>query len=160
MGLPHNINQFINRDQNKLLPDYGQYGRKLAGTIGGLTAAVALPMVTKKLSSILDTKIEPLKQGIRERIDFISPSVLDEANLANFQYDLTNAGFLQAEDYIDRGRNIKRLPKLIQDQLDERLQKIRDTEALGRLEQESYLPSIKSKLDYITSTNDLSLIHI
>ena len=155
MGIPHNINQFIDRNESQLLPDYGQYGRKLSAGVGGLISAVSLPIVTKKLGNIVDMKMEPLKQGIRERVEYFSPSVFDEASLSNFQYDLTNAGFLQGENYIDPERIIKSLPSLLQDTLDERLQKIRNDEALGRLKQESYLPSIKSKLDYITQTNDV-----
>ena len=51
MSLPHNINQFIDREQNEPLPDYGQYGRKLAGNIGGITAAIGLPYGVKKINS-------------------------------------------------------------------------------------------------------------
>jgi len=50
MSLPHNINQFIDRELNEPLPDYGQYGRKLARTIGGVASAVGLPYAVKKIN--------------------------------------------------------------------------------------------------------------
>ena len=54
MGLPHNINQFIDRDQNQELSDYGQYGRKLSATIGGVAAAVGLPYAVKKINTAVN----------------------------------------------------------------------------------------------------------
>jgi len=53
MGLPHNINQFIDRDKNQELPDYGQYGRRLAANLAGITAAVGLPFAVNKIDSAL-----------------------------------------------------------------------------------------------------------
>jgi NTP pyrophosphatase (non-canonical NTP hydrolase) len=54
MNIPHTINQFIDRDSNKPLPDYAQYGRKLGGTIGGLVTALGVPLVSKKINSVID----------------------------------------------------------------------------------------------------------
>jgi hypothetical protein len=54
MGLPHNINQFINRDEENLLPDYGQYGRKLSGSMGGVAAAIGLPFAVKKINMAIN----------------------------------------------------------------------------------------------------------
>lgn len=155
MNIPHTVNQFIDRDSNKPLPDYAQYGRKIAGGVGGLATAIGVPYFKGKLSKFVDSKIEPLKQEIRGRVDFLSPSILDEAQLTNFQVDLTNAGLLNAEPFIDRQQTIRRLPKLLQDTLDDRLQPIRDREALRRLKEVSNLPYIKEKIDSFSGYNEI-----
>jgi len=150
MGLPHNINQFINRNESKLLPDYGQYGRKLAGSLGGLTTAVALPTVTKKLGKIVDTKISeqvriseenPLPYPGFQQIltgNFI-PNILDDINELNIFDDALPLPMPQS---------------LRSSVIDYTTQNIRER-IIERLPETSYLPSIKSKLDYITSTNDV-----
>ena len=141
MGLPHNINQFINRDTSGVLPDYGQYGRKLTAGLGGLTTAVALPMVTKKLGKIVDSKIEPLLDAYSGRTAF-SDAVFADAALEDFERDLNIQG-------------ITNLPRLIKEPAEEALRKMRRSESGEQIATTSYLPSIKSKLDYITSTNDV-----
>ena len=139
MGLPHNINQFIDRDQE--LPDYGQYGRKLAGTLGGLSTAVGLPIVTKKIGDIVDSKIEPLMEEYLGRT-FLSDAVFQEGELENFQFNLERA-------------NIGTLPELIKNPTTDALDTMRRSEAIDLISKKSYLPSIKSNLDYITESNSV-----
>jgi hypothetical protein len=67
MNIPHTINQFIDRDTNEVLPDYGQYGRKLAGNIGGLTTALAVPFVSNKINIGINNKIDEYTDMIRQQ---------------------------------------------------------------------------------------------
>ena len=70
MNIPHTVNQFIDRDSNKPLPDYAQYGRKLAGTVGGFVGGLGVPLVSKNINSMIDGYInEAVAQSIFETRD-------------------------------------------------------------------------------------------
>tara|TARA_R110000824_G_scaffold388780_1_gene584493 strand:- start:165 stop:1595 length:1431 start_codon:yes stop_codon:yes gene_type:complete len=77
MNIPHTVNQFIDRDEDNLLSDYGLYGRKLSRTIGGVGAAVGLPYVTKKLNTAINTyaNVRPNVRRLRKR-DYLSRNPL------------------------------------------------------------------------------------
>ena len=157
--VPHSIDQFLDREPNKLHPTPQIYGRQLSRGLTSLAGATLLPLGLAGLNSYVKSLQQPIVQQIIEGLPaparvgtLLNPdtplvyrSLVEEGQMYNFQDSLSEAGLLNYMGQDTRG-SINMFPRPLQTVIDQNIQTLRESEALGVLRQRSYIPSIASGL--------------
>ena len=118
MNLPHNINQFIDRDKNQELPDYAQYGRKLTASLTGLVSAYGLPYavdyydtgIKKNIQTVtrkmIDENTKVMGAGVAYNVGLTNQLNMmeDQLNMPDLRYNLEN--LIKNQDITDASNNI------------------------------------------------------
>jgi len=145
--VPHSIDQFVDRDRDRLHPTPQIYGRQLARGITSLAGATLLPLGISGINKYVQSQTAPIIQDIieglptRPELPGVFGSLIEEGQMLNFQESLTSAGLLP-DMHQGNIEGINLFPRPLQRVVDENIQTLRQSEAYNVLQQQSYLPSI------------------